>query len=237
MVTNQFIEICADCGEQHTRCAGHKKRKNSEDGLLHPCNRYPMKGRTDRKCYMCGGATPSGVASANFKHGKYSKALPPKLREKYELALNDEELTTLGREIALIDAQLQERLEKVYSGETREWWSVVRSLFRDLETALNLPDSDDTREAQIIHAVECLGASIESGATHFNAYETIDRMLEQRRKLVETENKRLEKLDQTITSTQAMTIISLLVDTVNRCVRDEEDKKRLAQEIYLIANQ
>src|SRR5258708_37054514 len=44
------------------------------------------------ECYHHGGKTPRGIASPNFKHGRYSKSLPARMRERYEEALADPHL-------------------------------------------------------------------------------------------------------------------------------------------------
>jgi hypothetical protein len=62
----------ADITDKKRTCAvgwksacGAKKR----DGT--PCRRPPLHGRT--RCRLHGGATPAGIASPHFKHGRRSK--------------------------------------------------------------------------------------------------------------------------------------------------------------------
>ena len=62
---------------------------------------------------MHGGRSLQGVDSPRFKTGRYSKCLPDRLVERYEEALNDAELTRLDNEIALVDARLQDVLERL----------------------------------------------------------------------------------------------------------------------------
>jgi hypothetical protein len=241
MSQQALIEICQRCGEHHPRCTGHKKAKNSPDGKLHPCMQYPMKASSTRKCRMCGGATPSGAASPHYKTGRYSKVLPGAIRKKYEEAARDEELVTLSAEIALLDAQMQERLEKVYSGESRDFWNHCRSLFGALNSAINKPDSKDrelqeAKEAEVVNFLELLGAALDEGDRRFNAYEAVKAMFEQRRKLVETENKRLKDLDQTITNTQAMMLVTMVIDCVNRVVKAADERRALSSELALLLN-
>jgi len=214
--------------KEKVRCKAKSK------GTGAPCKYPVVAGR--EVCRFHGGNSPKGIAHYNYKHGRYSKALPPGIKEKYEEARNDEKLNELSEEVALIDSQLQERLEKVYSGETSDWWARVRGLFTSLQLAVYLPDSEESKEGRMIHALECLGAAIDNGAAHFHAFESIRSMVETRRKLIETESKRLKDLDQTIKADQALQIIGMLADVVNRVVKDPDEKKLLSQEIYLIAN-
>lgn len=62
---------------------------------------------------MHGGKSLRGVDSPRFKTGRYSKCLPDRLVVRYEEALNDAELTRLDDEIALVDARLQDLLDRL----------------------------------------------------------------------------------------------------------------------------
>ena len=64
-----------------------------------------------RRCRLHGGLTPRGVASANFRHGRYSKAVPA-LAVRYEAAVNDPDYLALSHEMALLDARIQELVEQ-----------------------------------------------------------------------------------------------------------------------------
>jgi hypothetical protein len=75
------------------------------------CKRHAAKGLN--VCSMHGGKSLRGVDSPRFKTGRHSKYLPDRLVERYEEALNDAELTRLDDEIALVDARLQDVLERL----------------------------------------------------------------------------------------------------------------------------
>jgi translation elongation factor EF-G len=70
-----------------------------------------MKGRT--VCLAHGGRTPRGVASPNFKTGRYSRSLPGHLVADYERATHDPTLLSLRDEIALTDAMIGETLSQL----------------------------------------------------------------------------------------------------------------------------
>jgi hypothetical protein len=84
-------------------CGANKKRGA---GI---CRSIPMK---NGRCRVHGGATPGGMALPQYKHGRYSKYLPTGLADKYNEALLDTELVTLRDDIALVDSQIQERMEQ-----------------------------------------------------------------------------------------------------------------------------
>jgi hypothetical protein len=75
------------------------------------CKRHAAKGLN--VCSMHGGKSLRGVDSPRFKTGRHSKYLPDRLAERYEEALNDAELTRLNDEIAVVDARLQDLLDRL----------------------------------------------------------------------------------------------------------------------------
>lgn len=121
------------------------------------------------RCRIHGGATPSGIALPQFRTGRYSKALPGGLRERYEQALGDEELLSLRDEVALLDARIAETLD-------------------------GLP-SDDKWAMAIL-------------------------LVEQRRKLVESEQKRLATMNQYVSVEQIYTFIAALGGILRQHVAD-----------------
>ena len=74
------------------------------------------------RCRVHGGATPSGIASPHFKHGRNSKAFKA-LGVHYREALNDPELLNPKRTIAAQNAIVEkvgDRLEELDSPKFRE---------------------------------------------------------------------------------------------------------------------
>ena len=113
-----------------------------------------------------------------------------RLVEKYHQALADEELMRLDDEIALIDALLQDQLERLrQDGEEPIAWGQVMGL------------------------------------------------VEQRRKLVDTERKRLIDEDRAIPIERLMILMAAIVDIVRRHVASREARRAISDEIRgLIGN-
>lgn len=141
-----------------------------------PCKSHAVLGRT--RCRMHGGAVPRGAALPQTIHGRYSKSLPTRLRERFDASERDPELLNLRQEIALIDSRTGQLLE--------------------------LDDPDGWPE--------------------------IVSLIEQRRKLVETERKRLVEMQQMITAEQAAVLIAALTDAVRRHVDDPDALAAIASE-------
>lgn len=91
------------------QCSATSKRSG------HRCRKHAMRGRT--VCRVHGGATPRGVASPHWKHGKYSTILPDRLAAKYEDALRDRRLMSLRDAIALVDVEIGDTLQSLSDGK------------------------------------------------------------------------------------------------------------------------
>jgi hypothetical protein len=105
------------------------------------CRRPAVPGRN--VCRYHGGATPRGIASPNFKHGKYSKDLPKGLIARYEQAAQDPELLALRDEIALLDARMVELMHKLGGGEADQ--EVWKEIYAALEQRRRLVESERRR--------------------------------------------------------------------------------------------
>src|SRR5215813_8022692 len=96
------------------QCSAHSKRSHEQ------CKRPATPGR--HVCHIHGGKTPAGIAAPRFKHGRYSKYLPTRMLPSYRKALQDQSLTIFG-EIALLQARIDDLLQRVDTGESGKLWA------------------------------------------------------------------------------------------------------------------
>ena len=126
------------------KCTAKSKRSGQQ------CQKDAMQGRN--VCSMHGGKSLRGVAASNFRHGRYSKALPEKLAAAYHRSMNDPALLNLRSELALIDARLYELAERfkaeegpMSAGEIRDTWVQIIPTIearRRLVETINCIDSE-----------------------------------------------------------------------------------------------
>ncbi|HEX8636433.1 MAG TPA: hypothetical protein VF692_00110 [Pyrinomonadaceae bacterium] len=248
--------ICGECGEIHNKCSAHKKRKNSADGELHPCNKSPMPNGC---CDIHGGKALSGIASPRFKTGQHLKYLPKGLGEKYLETLNDPDINMQREGIAIIGGLMKERFEKLYKGESREFWAELKGIYlnfvddfkkiRELHgTEDEFPDiigdftfeemeyeKDEERREQLLEracvAIARMGEVIERGRETWDVYEKVADMIELQAKLKERENKRLKDLDQMISAEKAMLLIGHIAGIIQRHVKDPSERAAISLEL------
>ena len=164
---------------------------------------------------MHGGNAAIGIASATFKTGRYSKHLPTRMAARYRDAQRDTELLVLRDDVALLDARLADVLGRVDSGESGRAWSGLKTAYDAMLDANRAGDTGAMRAALLE-----VGDLIRDGAADWAAWAEVRSLLQDRRRLVESERKRLVDTQQMITTERAMVLLGAVVDTVRRHVTD-----------------
>lgn len=178
------------------------------------------------RCRMHGGKTPQGFALPQTTTGRYSKHLPTRMLATFDEARNDPDLLALHADIALIDARLSDVLARVDSGESGHIWQELKATYKALQDANR---SRDTQAAG--QALNEIGSLITRGHLDYAAWADVRTLVEQRRKLVESERKRLVDMQQVITSEQAMLLIARLYDSVTQHVSDRTALAAIAADL------
>lgn len=174
------------------------------------------------RCAMHGGKTPRGVDSPHTKHGRYSKDLPTRLAGRFEQAIKDAELIQLNREAALLDTRIGELLEQIDAEGTGAIFKLLAKAWTDYRAA---KEGDKPTSLMVVEQL------IERGMAQEITWAEIYSLIEQRRKVVESEAKRQTQLKQTLTVSQAMTLLTAVVDIVKRNVSDDDILRSVSRDI------
>ena len=202
-----------------TQCTAMSKRSRER------CKRFAAPGRAT--CNLHGGKSLKGVNATSFKHGRFSKYLPDRLAERYREALADEELLRLDDEIALLDTRLQDLLARLHQdGEGPGAWQQLRDAHQRLEQAIARDDANATQAGLVM-----LSEAIASRRDECAAWGIILGLVEQRRKLVDTERRRLLDEDRVVTIDRLMILMAAVVDIVRRHVGSREARRAISDEI------
>lgn len=187
------------------------------------CQNAPMP---NGRCRMHGGKSLSGAAHPNFRTGRYSKYLPQRLLERYNDGLNDPDLLTLADDISLLTARLEELLQKIDSNDTGAGWKLVKATYAKLKTAIKAGDALNT--AQRMNELE---RQINTSTTEWALWGEISLVLEQRRRLVETERRLLVEHDRVVTVDQLMIMVGALQEVIRTHVHDRNTLAAIASDI------
>ena len=236
--------LCSQCGEIHKKCKGHKKRKNSADGKLHPCGKNPATGKL--VCDKHGGESLAGEDHGRYRTGRYINALPPKYRRTFNETVNDPKFNHLVESVSLLDSQIEELFLQLDQGETGEKWRRLKSqikscmlmrekLARLLEPiladaiAVSFLTEDDKEYKKYLQAVENekeaflnLVLTVEMHPNEEKVWDRVNEITELRAKVVQVDNKRAAALSKTVTAEQMFGLIAYISKLIIENVSDKD---------------
>jgi hypothetical protein len=207
-------------GKLMQRCGA----KNKQNGGR--CANWVVRGRT--RCRMHGGQSLTGTACPHYRSGRYSAYVPERLRTRYEQAETDQELLSLRSDVALVDARLSDLLSRVDTGESGAMWAELRRAYRAFTKARQAGDNKTT-------ALATVETVIERAVQDHQAWAEIGALIEQRRKLAESEHRRLVTLQQMSTAEQALSMMRTIVDILTRHVSDKQALSAIIVELQRMA--
>jgi hypothetical protein len=200
------------------QCRAKSKRSQER------CKRWATPGR--EVCRMHGGRTLMGLAAPRLKTGRYSKFLPTRLAAEYERAARDPELLALRHELAVVDVRINDLLGRVDTGEAGRLWHHARAAWQTFKHA-----QAEDRPLMQARAVLELDGLLEQTVGDYAAWHEIIQLIEQRRKLVESEVKRLVTMQQMMTKEQAMLWLGTLVAILKRHIGDRETLQKISLDL------
>lgn len=178
------------------------------------------------RCKMHGGSALKGVANPNFKHGLRSRYMPARLSEAYERSINDPELESLRHQLAMCDAREQELQHGLTTGDCGDVWRDLQAAWARRSLALEQGDPVKLMDAE----TEVAGL-IERGASDAGIWGEMLRLFEARRKLADTETRRLERLNASITAEKMFVLVARLVHIIRSHIPDPHTLSAVQGEI------
>lgn len=196
--------------EKTYKTCGAKNRK----GL--PCNKPPSRGRT--RCRMHGGNAKLGIAHYNFRNGKYSNYLPTGLLDKYERSMLDPMAKTHGPELNLLDAKILDLLEKNQESDIEPAYREIQKLW-DVFRKANSDKNTNLLESTAIRIHEILSGDITPTSRWTEIYEC----LELRRRMLDSEQRRLKDQQQMISIEELLILVRYIGDSIKTAITKHID--------------
>lgn len=198
------------------RCIAKSKRSQKR------CKNPAVYGWRVCRMHGAGAGRPpsSGLYSRHLKKLKG-------IAKEYEEARKDGKLKELTDDLALTHAFIVQTLEKISNSEleSRRDFHALRDSFLELKEAIL---SDD--KPKIAGLLASFSSAFEKTEEDFKARHELFELMDFKRKLLETENKRLQFLDSFMDKRQAMALIALLGTTlVNLIDAHIEDERKRAE--------
>ncbi len=194
---------------------GAKLRKS------HPpryCERSPMP---NGRCHLHGGKSLKGPASATYRGKGYSKYFPSKkLGEIFARSLEDPDLTRLKKDLAIVETRLVELIQSLSSEQSGTLWKQIRKKHRNLKRS-----KPNSAKAAKLHNE--IGDLIQRGSSDHFIWTEIGQQIELRRRLLDSETKRVLAAHQAMTAEE----VRMLIDAVANLIRDHVKDRQTLQKI------
>ena len=158
-------------------------------------------------------------------HGRRSKFLPRRLAERVEEGISDPNLISVLEDVALIDALISEECENLGEDKPAELWTEATELFQTYD---RLRAGSVEERAKAAGAYIGLKAILEKGEGLYRRIGRIMTMAEQKRKLSETEMKRLVHLKQFVSVVELAVFAAKLQALISETVKDKKERDALA---------
>lgn len=177
------------------------------------------------RCYKHGGATPRGFANANTKTGRHSKDLPTRYAATYIDSLMSKKQLELAPEIALIDSRLVEVMAQLSSGESGSAWKAITDCYQSLVQA-----NKDNKPIVVQHYLMEMGLVIAGVIDDRSTWNELRVLIDDRRKLVESERKRKTEAQTVFTAEQALMLFGVIENIIRQNVNDPGTLQRIGME-------
>jgi len=229
---NFVPDLVFDNGHRYAgrpRCQAWNPNKGEQ------CSKLPVKGSGHPRepykyktvCRSHGGASPRGVDHPSFRHGRWSVAMPDNLISSYEARFNDPDILALEDEIALVDTMIGGEIPSL-TNSSAEWYKAGIA-FNHLMDASSRANLEEIRRYS-----EELSEVFESGLEADRSRGRILDLLESRRKLVETERRRLVDLQYYMTVEKIRNVAAAVADIIRAHVKDEESRRLISDAIRAV---
>jgi hypothetical protein len=157
--------------------------------------------------------------------------LPTRLLARYREAEKDAELTSLRSELALVDARVADLLSRVDTGESGARWQALLNTHRAFRRDKATGDVARMREA-----LADFESRIDAGVPDYEAWTEIQELIETRRKLCDSETRRLVVLQQMITAEQLTVLLGVIVEIIARHVTDRQALSAIATDLQRLGH-
>jgi hypothetical protein len=204
-------EFPADPNTALTKTPGLCGAKTRSGSL---CRRRPVNNGTGR-CKLHGGRSLRGIASPRFRHGSRSKYLPASLRARYLRALHDPDLLVLRSDLALQEARICDLLGRLEVGGGAELWPRAQKALNQFKAAQAERDA-----SAMVAALTGLEDVIGAGQRDTDVWTALQATIEQKRRLAETETKRLSMAHRVLTEERAFELLHFVLHTLKARIAD-----------------
>ena len=184
------------------------------------------------RCKFHGGSSLSGPNHPNWVHGKYAESLPHNILKHYDKLLQDGKLTELTEDLALVTAMIKESFEDLAQNHqaTNEYFKTMGKVILDIRMLME-EMGPDLIPANLYVALETFVEVFDAArSAHIKMMEILT-MIEQKRKLSESEQKRMMNFHTLFSAEDVMKLMARVLAIIKEEVKDIELQERIGEGI------
>lgn len=222
------------------RCKATSKQTGEQ------CGHWKIAGR--EVCHYHGGKSLVGISHKSLKHGRYSKALPERLRGRYEAALKDEKALVQRDEIAMMEARKVDLLARADTGESGALMAELRKHIRGFRKASNklqrLPANGTDKERnkelekrrrelrdEMGEHHDAVFAGIEKADEDYRLWAEIQKVDNLLIRLRESERRHIQEQHEMYSADEVRTMLVAVQDIIKRNVREQGVLQAIATDL------
>ena len=171
---------------------------------------------------------PPGPEHHRYKHGRYSKLkITTGLAERIAEREADPNLLSLSPDVALLETRIAELLETIEETAQPDAWKMVKQIAGKIKEAVLQSEADEAVGAceQLIEVA--IGADVVN-----QNHREISRLIEQKRRVSESERKAKIEAGHLITAVQAVAILDRFVVSIAETLKDDPEKMKEVRRHY-----
>lgn len=171
-----------------------------------------------------GGLTNASAATM-VTTGRHSKNLPHRLVEQYEEYLRDPETLSMASELSLLDTRMAEVLQRLENADVDAAWAMVKRA----HILISFDGVDNTE--RLGEACQLLSDAVQMKVDDTAVWEEVRSIIETRRRVTETERRRIVEAQQVMTYQEANTLIAFLMSSVMAHVTDPRIRRAISDDL------
>lgn len=194
MTNSQGVPVCGAQRRNETACMSTV--------ICHPSGR----------CRSHGGSSPRGVARADRVSLRDSTSMPSHLQQALDAALEDPEIMALRHEIALTDVNI-DQMKRTLGSEMPDT-ATLKSLVAEVEAIVLLLEADAGTSQRPLRMLQAFSRNLASAYSERRTFREIHEVSEIRRRLSETEQKRIASLRASLNGEQVIALAAAIANVV-----------------------
>ena len=199
------------------------------------CGNFPNKStNTSNRCRFHGGGTGMGIQNPNFKGRSLSRNLPTRLTQLAHLTNRDNRKEFLGYmdDIEMLDIRKLDLYQRLDNNDSKKTWNDLnKSMSRYRKYQNEFQSGKTSSGRKMLSEVNEIESLIVRGGKDYLIWQEIGTVMEQGRKLRESQIKKDEAEQNVITKDQAREIIASFLSIIKTRVKDETLRASMINDI------